>query len=101
MIRNFLVLLVGAGLVACSSARSTLDADEATKAVGRLDSPGGFVSATVASFSPDAPPIASMAATFWDEPRRGAGSRCSVRQSGACSVRPCEAGDAPKAIDSG
>jgi hypothetical protein len=101
MIRRFSVLVAGAGLAACSSSRVALEPEDITKAAARIDASGGFVSATVATFSTDTPPRLSIGAAFWGEGSGGAGVRCSTRQAGACSVRACEPGDAKKALDSG
>lgn len=88
-------------LVGCSSSRQAPETAGVTTTAASAPPTGGFVSATVASFQPGAPPIASMAATFWSERVAGAGVHCRARTVEACVVRTCEPGEDARALHAG
>jgi hypothetical protein len=90
------------GSIGCSSSRQAPETSGiTTTTLASAPQTGGFLSATVASFRPGAPPIASIAATFWSERVAGAGVQCRSRAIASCVVRTCEPGGGARALDSG
>lgn len=89
-------------LLACSAARPVTDPVETSAAsIVRAPPTGGFVSATVSSFQRGAPPLASIAATFWTNDAAGPGVLCHAKTVGQCIVRTCEAGPRSRPLEAG
>ena len=88
--------------LACSAARPLTDpVDTSAASIVRAPPTGGFVSATVSSFQKGAPPLASIAATFWTSDAAGPGVLCHAKTVAQCIVRTCEPGPRSRPLEAG